>query len=189
MEQAAHFPGGLPIHSWFASVVSPDEQIDALESVGNAGLNWAALEPYVSAPVPWVLEARTHRQMLRAENFQKPTSSQYAAGITYDPSCHSSGGPVNIQFDPSACVVYSYPCPHPLTPSTPAQFEHDMNSTLVQTLGQPYAFDLTCGNPAGAAPIANTRKDNRRYDAYFAYLYNRDVPNLTSESRYSCRHT
>jgi hypothetical protein len=40
-------------------------------------------------------------QMLRAENFEAPSSAQAAAGITYRPSCHASNGPINIQFDPS----------------------------------------------------------------------------------------
>jgi len=48
--------------------------------------------------------------------------------------------------------------------SAPGSFERDFNST-VQNLGVPYATDLTCGNPAGAAPIANTRSGNTRINA------------------------
>jgi len=40
--------------------------------------------------------------MLRAENFDAPSSSQAAAGVTYNPSCHASNGPITVQFDPSA---------------------------------------------------------------------------------------
>jgi len=50
------------------------------------------------------------------------------------------------------------------TPRTPTQVEHDFNNTVLG-LGLPYATDLTCGEPAGAAPIANTRNGNLRVDA------------------------
>lgn len=122
-------------------------QIDALETVGNNGLNWNSLQPY----------------MLKVENFHAPSSSQSSAGITSRPSCHANGGPLQIQFDPNA---------------NPQQFEHNFN-TSVQNKGLPYAFDLTCGNPAGEAPIANTRDGSTRSDAFRAYVYQQSIPNLT----------
>jgi hypothetical protein len=47
---------------------------------------------------------------------------------------------------------------------TPNRLERDTNTTG-KNLGLPYATDLTCGNPAGLAPIANTRSGNLRTDA------------------------
>lgn len=46
----------------------------------------------------------------------------------------------------------------------PKHLEQDFNET-VKDLGLPYATDLTCGDPAGAAPIANTRQGQTRIDA------------------------
>lgn len=57
-------------------------QIDALASVGNAGLDWNALQPY----------------MLRAENFQTPSAAQLAAGITFDNAARGRGGPIATQY-------------------------------------------------------------------------------------------
>lgn len=48
--------------------------------------------------------------------------------------------------------------------STPQQLERDFNTTG-KNYGLPYATDLTCGNPAGLGPIANTRSGNVRIDA------------------------
>jgi hypothetical protein len=48
--------------------------------------------------------------------------------------------------------------------SSPNKLERDFNTT-VKALGLPYATDLTCGNPAGLAPVANTRSGNTRTDA------------------------
>jgi hypothetical protein len=42
--------------------------------------------------------------MKRAENFQAPSSSQAAAGVTYNPSCHAANGPIGIQYDPNSYV-------------------------------------------------------------------------------------
>ena len=122
-------------------------QIDALQSVGNTGLNWASLEQY----------------MLKAETFTPPSTNQFANGITYRPSCHASGGPLSIQYDPNP---------------VPGNFEKAFNAT-VRNLNLPYAYDLTCGNPAGDAPIANTRSGGTRADAYRSYVYQRSIPNLT----------
>ncbi|ORY25063.1 GMC oxidoreductase-domain-containing protein [Naematelia encephala] len=122
-------------------------QIDALEQLGNTGLNWDSLEQY----------------MRRAETFHAPSSSQYAAGVTYTSSCHGTSGPISVQFDPNAA---------------PTDLEHTFNSTVLD-LGLPYATDLTCGNPAGAAPIANTRNGQQRIDAYTGYLVGKSRPNLT----------
>lgn len=101
--------------------------------------------------------------MKRAENFQAPSSSQAAAGVTYNPSCHAANGPIGIQYDPNSYV--------PLPPSriwlmyrSPQQLERDFNATG-KNIGLPYATDLTCGNPAGLGPIANTRSGNLRIDA------------------------
>lgn len=87
--------------------------------------------------------------MRRAETFTPPSAAQYAAGVTYTASCHASGGPLGIQYDPNA---------------SPQDVERAFNQT-VQGQGLPYVTDLTCGNPAGAAPIANTRSGNTRNDA------------------------
>jgi hypothetical protein len=59
--------------------------------------------------------------------------------------------------------------------------EKDFNTTVTKTLGLPYAFDLTCGNPSGAAPIANTRSGNKRVNAFTGYLAGKTRPNLTGE--------
>lgn len=50
------------------------------------------------------------------------------------------------------------------TVRSPQRLERDFNSTVLG-YGLPYAYDLTCGNPAGASPIANTRSGNIRIDA------------------------
>jgi choline dehydrogenase-like flavoprotein len=68
-----------------------------------------------------------------------------------------------VEYDPSA---------------TPANLERNFNQTVLN-LGLPYAFDLTCGDPSGAAPISNTRSGNTRNDAYRGYLYGQTIPNLT----------
>jgi hypothetical protein len=47
---------------------------------------------------------------------------------------------------------------------SPQQLERDFNTTG-KNIGLPYATDLTCGNPAGLGPIANTRSGNLRIDA------------------------
>jgi hypothetical protein len=101
--------------------------------------------------------------MKRAENFQAPSSSQAAAGVTYNPSCHAANGPIGVQYDPNSYVS--------LPPSwiwlmyrSPQQLERDFNTTG-KNIGLPYATDLTCGNPAGLGPIANTRSGNLRIDA------------------------
>ena len=65
---------------------------------------------------------------------------------------------------------------------SPAALEDAFNQTLFN-LGLPYVTDLTCGNPGGAAQIANTKKDNTRITSYRGYLYNRDIPNLTILTR------
>jgi hypothetical protein len=86
-----------------------------------------------------------------------------------------------------------------LTARLPNTLEGAFNDT-VKNLGLPYATDLTCGNPAGAAPIANTRAGNTRIDACKwdvrvrgnitlmcpdrGYLYGKSRPNLTSRSRW-----
>jgi len=99
--------------------------------------------------------------MKRAENFQAPSSSQAAAGVTYNPSCHASNGPIGVQYDPNSYV----PLPLiSLTYRSPQQLERDFNTTG-KNIGLPYATDLTCGNPAGLGPIANTRSGNLRIDA------------------------
>jgi hypothetical protein len=41
-------------------------------------------------------------QMKRAESFSAPSSGQYGLGVTYNPSCHASGGPIGVQYDPNA---------------------------------------------------------------------------------------
>lgn len=47
----------------------------------------------------------------------------------------------------------------------------------------PYARDLSCGNPAILGPVAHNQVNNRRSDAYQGYLWQKDFPSLTSESR------
>ncbi|ORX37098.1 hypothetical protein BD324DRAFT_624787 [Kockovaella imperatae] len=139
--------GGSTLINGMAWSKPHDFQIDALEQVGNTGINWASLEPY----------------MLKAESFTPPSTNQFANGVTFRSSCHSTGGPLSIQYDPNA---------------SPGSFEKAFN-TSVQSIGLPYAYDLTCGNPAGRAPIANTRNGGTRSDAYRAYVYQRSIPNLT----------
>lgn len=87
--------------------------------------------------------------MLRAETFSPPSSQQSAAGITSNSACHAYNGPVGIQYD---------------TAALPSTVDQATNQTFLG-LGLPYANDLTCGDPAGAAPIANTRTGNTRNDA------------------------
>lgn len=101
--------------------------------------------------------------MLKAENWSPPSTAAAQAGLTYVPACHAANGPVGIQFDPSAF---------------PNDVERNLNQTL-NSLGLPYVTDLTCGNPASVAPIANTRVGNTRADAYRAYIYQKSIPNLT----------
>jgi hypothetical protein len=52
----------------------------------------------------------------------------------------------------------------------------------VKTLGLPYAYDLTCGNPSGAGPVANTRSGSSRINAYTGYISGKSRPNLTGLS-------
>jgi hypothetical protein len=91
--------------------------------------------------------------MKRAENFQAPSSAQAGAGVTYNPSCHASNGPIGIQYDPNSYV----------TSTLQSDLKRDFNTTG-KNYGLPYATDLTCGNPAGLGPIANTRSGNVRID-------------------------
>ena len=102
--------------------------------------------------------------MKRAENFQAPSSSQAAAGVTYNPSCHAANGPIGIQYDPNSYVFLTFSSIAPLTIRSPQQLERDFNTTG-KNIGLPYATDLTCGNPAGLGPIANTRSGDLRIDA------------------------
>ncbi|GMK58648.1 hypothetical protein CspeluHIS016_0600900 [Cutaneotrichosporon spelunceum] len=55
-------------------------QLDAFEALGNPGLNWASLQPY----------------MLRVERFHAPPASQ---GVTYTASCRGTGGVVDTSMD------------------------------------------------------------------------------------------
>jgi hypothetical protein len=87
--------------------------------------------------------------MLRAEAFSPPSAQQSAAGVTSTDSCHGFNGPLGVQYDSNA---------------SPKDVERATNQTLLEE-GLPYATDLTCGDPAGAAPIANTRSGNTRNDA------------------------
>lgn len=102
--------------------------------------------------------------MRKAENFQPPSSG---SGYLYDPTCHSTSGPINVQFDPS---------------SSPSSLERTFSETL-DALGLPSALgdDLTCGNPAGSAQVGNTKRGNTRVTAYRGYLRDQDIDNLTSE--------
>lgn len=86
--------------------------------------------------------------MLRAEGYSAPPSALAAAGVTYSPGCHGSGGPIGVQ----------------LNPEYPGDLERNLNQTALNK-GLPYATDNTCGNPAGLAPMAHTKLDNTRIDA------------------------
>jgi len=75
-----------------------------------------------------------------------------------------------------------------LTPSFPSNLERDFNSTVLKRM--PYVTDLSCGNPGGAAPIANTRSGGTRIDACesgralaSAYLPQTEDTSGTSPSR------
>jgi choline dehydrogenase-like flavoprotein len=61
-------------------------QIDAMQDLGNAGVNWDSLQVY----------------MKRAEGFSAPTNAQAAAGITYNTGCHGTSGPIAVRYDPNA---------------------------------------------------------------------------------------
>jgi hypothetical protein len=117
--------------------------------------------------------------MLKAESGSAPTN-----GLTWRPSCHGTGGPISVQFD-NGVYVTLLPLLSLIESRTnigycrsPAQLEKDFNKTVISTLGLPYAFDLTCGNPSGAAPIANTRNGGKRINAYTGYLANKNRSNL-----------
>ncbi|KAJ9106753.1 hypothetical protein QFC19_003065 [Naganishia cerealis] len=122
-------------------------QIDAMQDLGNTGVNWDSLQTY----------------MKKAEGFGAPTSSQAAAGITYNTACHGTSGPISVRYDPNG---------------SPQALERAFNQTVLG-LGEPYAYDLTCGNPAGAGPVANTRDATYRIDAYRGYVWQKNRPNLT----------
>ncbi|KAJ9110960.1 hypothetical protein QFC20_002726 [Naganishia adeliensis] len=111
-------------------------QLDAMQDLGNAGVNWDSMQVY----------------MKRAEGFSAPTSGQAQAGITYNSGCHGSGGPIAVRYDPN---------------SSPQALERAFNQTVLAR-GEPYAYDLTCGNPAGAGPVANTRDVTYRIDAFLS---------------------
>jgi hypothetical protein len=71
-------------------------QIDALETVGNAGLNWASLLPYVSFQLCLDVRRRflTLYQMLKAENGVPSNGA-----LTWNAACHGTGGPISVQYD------------------------------------------------------------------------------------------
>jgi len=85
-----------------------DEWIDALEQVGNTGVNWNSLQTYVSPSYHAASGEEADEKMKRAENFQAPSSSQAAAGVTYNPSCHAANGPIGIQYDPNSYVLLTF---------------------------------------------------------------------------------
>ncbi|BEI91608.1 uncharacterized protein CcaverHIS019_0404280 [Cutaneotrichosporon cavernicola] len=72
--------GGSTVINGMAWSKPHDFQLDALETVGNPGLNWASLQTY----------------MLRVENFHTPDPSQ---GVTYTPACRSTGGAIDTSID------------------------------------------------------------------------------------------
>ncbi|KAJ9127369.1 hypothetical protein QFC24_000776 [Naganishia onofrii] len=121
-------------------------QIDAMQDLGNTGVNWDSLQVY----------------MKKAEGFAAPSSAQASAGLTYNAGCHGTGGPIAVRYDPNA---------------SPQALERAFNQTVLGR-GEPYAYDLTCGNPAGAAPVANTRDATYRVDAYRGYVWQKNRPNL-----------
>ena len=61
-------------------------QLDAMQDLGNAGVNWDSMQAY----------------MKKAEGFSAPTSGQAQAGITYNPACHGTGGPISVRYDPNS---------------------------------------------------------------------------------------
>lgn len=142
--------GGSTLINGMAWSKPHDFQLDALESVGNQGLNWATLEPY----------------MLGVETFTPPSSQQVDAGFTYSQPCHGYNGLVAVVYE---SIV-------------PTDLEHNLNATT-RNFGMPYPSDLSCGNPAGISPMAHTKYASGgrdiRSDAYRAFLYEKNLPNLT----------
>jgi choline dehydrogenase-like flavoprotein len=61
-------------------------QIDAMQDLGNTGVNWDSLQVY----------------MKKAEGFAAPSSAQASAGLTYNAGCHGTGGPIAVRYDPNA---------------------------------------------------------------------------------------
>ena len=58
------------------------QQIDAWETLGNAGWNWNTLYPYY----------------LKTEHFQRPTAAQFAAGASYISNDHGEHGPLDVGY-------------------------------------------------------------------------------------------
>lgn len=102
--------------------------------------------------------------MSHVETFHTPSAEQQAAGLTFDAACHGSSGPIGVSV---------------VTPVT-GQFEKTFNASGA-AMG-PYARDLSCGNPAILGPVAHNQFNGRRSDAYQGYLWQQDLPTLTSES-------
>lgn len=70
--------GGTSMINGMTYVRAQTAQIDAWETIGNTGWNWANLWPYY----------------LKHEGFIAPTAAQSKAGATYNPQYHSTTGPV-----------------------------------------------------------------------------------------------
>lgn len=130
-----------------------------MESLGNPGLNWQSLQTYVNPLPPSMYPANSSD-----ETSGKLPSTFFLPVL---PWCHLQPFVSRFRWTHwysirPQCVSLSRK--DQAEDSSPNTLEGAFNDT-VRALGLPYATDLTCGNPAGAAPIANTRSGNTRIDA------------------------
>ncbi|KAL5332470.1 hypothetical protein BJX70DRAFT_130147 [Aspergillus crustosus] len=74
--------GGTSTINGMTYIRAESTQIDAWETVGNRGWNWASLWPY----------------HLKSEHFETPTQAQLEAGASYVESYHGRTGPVKVAY-------------------------------------------------------------------------------------------
>ncbi|KAL1629242.1 hypothetical protein SLS56_005465 [Neofusicoccum ribis] len=72
--------GGTSTINGMAYTRAEDAQVDAWETIGNTGWNWASLLPYYK----------------KSERVQPPKADQLAGGATYDPAFHGTSGPLKV---------------------------------------------------------------------------------------------
>ena len=160
-----------------------------MEQLGNPGLNWQSLQTYVSRLIP--LRFSTHLTTdAPGGRLPSPFDAASSRWSHLQPFVPRRQGSYHHPIRPERVRLPLQSSP-PLTTSMPSDLERQFNTTVLG-LGLPYAYDLTCGNPAGASPIANTRSSNTRIDACESslvvwrltpdrgYLYRQNKPNLTS---------
>ncbi|KAL4876305.1 hypothetical protein BJY04DRAFT_210719 [Aspergillus karnatakaensis] len=74
--------GGTSTMNGMTYIRAEAAQIDAWETIRNAGWNWSTLWPY----------------HLKSETFSTPTIAQLAAGASYIDSYHGRNGPLNVAY-------------------------------------------------------------------------------------------